>query len=523
MPRSKKTKDSFKRDEQGRVILGSAKEMAEWVKLGFKEQDARNTPDMPFKQYYIDLSNCVLYISYPVCSREPVSQIFNLCDMAGIVPGIENIEGDPNYLFEVMYDIHLDKSLLYGNFFHYVRFDGTVRMDDVTVRSNFSCFKCLFMDYVYMQHIHITGRSDFEQCEFRKGLVLTGGKSDLFHFNNCKVDERLWLSSVTLDNQHHKEYHQSIEVTNSKVENLKLSKVNTNGLPVYIGDSQINGMHIDSVLLDSSLCFSSCSLEGVRTAVTENEGLRNRIKELVFHSCNLDAQYHIESTDIDKLDFNFCKIGDKGRLRLAKCSIKDLTGGCSSVFGQLDVLENEIYGICLEGTCVQGFLNFQGNKVDKYTDRQTIRLLKNEALKVNDQVEATRLYAQEMTLLLADQDVPWSDKVSLWLNKCFSKYGISWGRALWVTMLLSVVLTVLMLGCGSVKYGFDPSGEFIGMGNFVTALLDSINVFSIPLFSDTIKEYGLNVFGQVLYFLIKVVVAYGTYQFVVAFRKYGRN
>ncbi len=92
-----------------------------------------------------------------------------------------------------------------------------------------------------------------------------------------------------------------------------------------------------------------------------------------------------------------------------------------------------------------------------------------------------------------------------------------------MTLLLSVVLTVLMLGFGSKKYVFDPYGEFIGVGRFVTALLDSINVFSIPLFSDTIKEYGLNVFGQILYFLIKVVVAYGTYQFVVAFRKYGRS
>jgi len=521
--RSNKTKDSFKRDEQGRAILGSAKEMAEWVKLGFVEQDKRNTPDIPFQQYYIDLSNCVLYISYPIGSKEPTSEIFNLCDMAGVVPGIEKIEDDPNYLFEVKYDLHLDGSLLYGNFFHYVKFDGMVRMDKVTVRSNFSCFKCLFADYVYMQNIHITGRSDFEQCEFKKGLVLTGGKADLFTFNNCTVDDRLWLSSVKLENHHHKEYQQSIEITNSTVENLKLSKVNTDGLPIFVGDSSIKGMRIDNVLMDGSLCFHSCSLESVMTVVADKEDSRNRVKELVFHSCEVDAQFHIENTDIEKLEFNFSKICDKGRLRLSKCNVKEMTAGCSSVFGQMDVLENTISSISLEGTCVQGYLNFQGNKVENYTDRQTLRMLKNEAMKVNDQVEATRLYAKEMTLLLADKEVPWGDKASLWLTRCFSKFCISWSRALWVTLLLSVVLTVLMLGFGSARYGFDPSGEFMGAGRFVTVLLDSINVFSIPLFSDTIKEYGLNVFGQVMYFLIKVVVAYGTYQFVVAFRKHGRN
>ena len=349
MPRSIRTKDSFKRDEKGRVVLGSAKEMAEWVKLGFKEQDARDTPDIPFKRHYIDLSNCVLYISYPVGSKDPVSRIFNLCDMAGVVPGIETIEGDTNYLFEVKQDIHLDGSELYGNFFHYVKFDGVVMMDNVIVHSNFSCFKSLFMDYVYMQNIHIKGRSDFEQCDFKNGLVLTKAKADLFHFNNCTINERLWLSSASLNNKYHNDYPQSIELVNSTVENLKLSKVNTNGLPIYVGDSIINGMHIDNVSLDSSLCFNSCFLEGLMTAVIDEEGQKNKIKELVFHSCELDAQYHIENADVEKLEFNFCKIGDKGRLRLSKCCVKELTAGCSSVFGQMDVLENEISIICLEG------------------------------------------------------------------------------------------------------------------------------------------------------------------------------
>ena len=517
-----KTKDGFKRDEQDRTILGSAKEMAEWVKLGFREQEVNRDQDIPFKRHYIDLSHCVLYISYPVGSNEPVSKIFNLCDMAGVVPGIKKIEDGQSYLFEVEYDLHLEGSVLYGNFFHYVKFDGMVRMDNVTICSNFSCFKCLFLDYVYMQHLHVTGRSDFEQCEFRNGFVMNGADADLFHFNNCIVNERLWLPSASLNNRNINGYHQSIEITNCSVENLKLSKVDTAGLPIYVGDSTIAGMSIDNVSFDSSLCFYSCRLEGVITAVIDDGGRRNSIKELVFHSCEIDGQYHIENTDIEKFELNFSKIGDKGRLRLSQCGVKELTAGCSSVFGQMDVLDNTVSKLCLEGTCVQGYLNFQVNKVENYADRQTLRLLKNEARKVNDDVEATRLYAKEMRMLLDDKKVSFWDKVSLCLNKLFSGFGESWSRALWVTALLSIVLTVLMLGLGSTRFGFNLSGGFMGVGKFVTVLLDSINVFSIPLFSDTIEKYGLNVFGQILYFLIKIVVAYGSYQFVMAFRKYGR-
>lgn len=114
-------------------------------------------------------------------------------------------------------------------------------------------------------------------------------------------------------------------------------------------------------------------------------------------------------------------------------------------------------------------------------------------------------------------------KTSLWLDKWFSGLGENCLQALLVTLGLSIVLTLLKLGVGSSKFAFNFDGEFMGVGTFVTSLLDSINVFSIPLFRDSIEEYGLNVFGQILYFLIKVLFVYGTYQFVVSFRKYRRK
>lgn len=524
MPRTKKTKDSFKRDNKGRVILGSAKEMAEWVKIGFEEQERSRTPDEEdILKNFIDLRGCVLYISYPVGSKAPSSEIFNLCDMAGDVPGIEKIKGDPNYLFEVKQDIRFDGSVLYGNFFHYVKFDGSVVLDDVTIQGSFSGFRCLFEGYVYMQRLHVESRCDFEQCVFPKGLVMNGANAHLIHFNNCTVKERLWLTSASLNNQHHEGYYQSIAITNSTVENLKLSRINTDGLPVYLGDSKVIGMQIDNVCLENALSLNSCTLEGILTAVKAEEAPNNRIKEIVFHICDVQAQCHIENSEIEKFSFGFGKITEKGRLRLSQCGIRELGIGSSSVFGQVDILDSKIATFDLEDTQIPGYLNFQKNKVDNYSNRQTLRMLKNEALKVNDDVEATKLYAKEMESLLADGNISCWDKVSLRLNKWFSRFGENWVQALLVTSGVSIVLTLLMLGFGSSKYTFNLAGDFIGIGGFVTAMLDSINVFSIPLFRDTIEEYGLNVWGQILYFVIKLVVAYGTYQFVVAFRKYGRN
>ena len=523
MPYLKRTKASFKRDEKDRAILSSAKEMMEWVKLGFKEQDARNTLDIPFQRHYIDLRNCVLYISYPIKSKNPTSKIFNLCDMAGIVPGIDKIEGDPNYLFEVKYDIYLDGSELYGNFFHYVKFNGFVGMDNVTVRSTFSCFKCLFDGNVYMQNINITGRADFEQCEFRNGLILNGATSDLFHFNYSTILNRLSLASVILINKNCDGYHQNIEFTNSYVENLNLSKWKLGLSPVYFVNSEIIGMRMDNVSLDSSLVFNSCKLDGVFTIIKDDKSPDNKIDIIDFYGCDVQGQFHIENAIVNKLTFNFSKIAEFGRLRVNECKVEELITGSSSVYGQFDIVETEIGNINMDETCIHGYLSFQDNNVNEYANRQTIRLLKNEAVKVNDGVAATRFYAKEMDILLKGNNITFSEKTSLWLDKWFSGFGENWLQALLVTFGLSIVMTLLMLGCGSSKFAFNSGGEFMGVGSFVTSLLDSINVFSIPLFRDTIEEYGLNVFGQILYFLIKVIFAYGTYQFVVSFRKYGRK
>lgn len=519
---AKKTKSDFKRDNQGRTILCSAKEMAAWVKLGFEEQDKHKSPDMPFQQHYIDLSNCVLYISYPIGSKEPKSRIFNLSDLAGAVPGIEKIENAPNYFFEVKYDIHLDRSVLYGNFFHYVKFDGMVRMDNATICSTFSCVKCLFDSYVYMQGIHLDGGYTFEQCDFSKELIMSGAIVGGINasFNNCVIKEHMSLRGVSFTNQ---PLSNPIEIRNSQVADLNISKINTDSIPFYIQNTTIDGMKMENLNIHGVLGFIKCVLDGIIIAVKDENRLKCSIKELLFHSCNIKAQCHLENCDIEKFTMTFGKIEDSGRFRVSQCNVGELLMGSASVYGQMDIIENTISTVDLVESCIPGFLNFQDNIVLEYKNRHTLRLLKNEAIKVNDEVSAQHLYAEEMQSLLLDKTVSIWDKVSLWLNKFFSSFGESWLRAILVTVILGIVLTSLMLVLGSGKYLFNPSGEFMGLGAFVTVLLDSINVFSIPLFSDTIKEYELNVFGQFLYFAIKLVVAYGSYQFVIAFRKHGRR
>ena len=114
-----KSKDEFPKDKAtGKTILGSAEAMREWVELGFEEQKKQHIDGIPFYPY-IDLIDCILYVSYPIGKSETTSRIFNLCDVAGTIPGTKKLENDPHgFLFQVDLPILFRGSILKGAFYN---------------------------------------------------------------------------------------------------------------------------------------------------------------------------------------------------------------------------------------------------------------------------------------------------------------------------------------------------------------------------------------------------------------------
>lgn len=77
------------------------------------------------------------------------------------------------------------------------------------------------------------------------------------------------------------------------------------------------------------------------------------------HLCVIHAQCHIEGTEIEKVNFTFEKIAEKGRLRISQCDVGGFGVGSSSVFGRVDIIESTIMDLDLEELHVPGYLNFQ--------------------------------------------------------------------------------------------------------------------------------------------------------------------
>lgn len=525
-----RTKNEFPKDKNGRTILASAEEMREWVELGFVAQRKNRSSDIPYPQDVIDLMGCVLYISYPIGSEDVKSRIFNLCHMADVVPGINKLPEGGDYLFEVNRPIRFDGSELYGNFFHYVKFRSFVSLDEVEINNTCSFFKCLFEGPTYMQGIRIKGTTTFEQCRFEAGLSLSGSiiKGLDVYFRLCEIKRELNFHKASLEcNDTGKNgYYKPFQFVNCIIENVDLSELKSIHKNIYFIESEVKGLKMNDFSLDLEIDFLSCILKNQILLLRSDseDGKHNWLKTLRLLNCNNRAQFHIENTRFDEIEMNYGEVSSYARFRIHQCIVDKLHVDGTTVYGQQDLTNSQIAEISLDGVSVHGYLTFNENKVAKYHNRDTVRLLKNEALKVNDKVNAIHLYAEEMKMLLKDKEsLTYAERIPLIINGVFSKYGESWWRPLWLTIVITVILTLIMLAFGSAEFAFSMNKPFIGWSKLITIYLNNINVFSIPMFSEMIKEYGLNVTGELMHLATKVIVAYGVYQFTVGFRKYSRK
>lgn len=158
--------------------------------------------------------------------------------------------------------------------------------------------------------------------------------------------------------------------------------------------------------------------------------------------------------------------------------------------------------------------------------RESFRMIKHELLRNNDLLESTVYQAKE--LQAHEEVITWKnepqEKFALWLNKTSNDFGLSWWKAAKFTVgvtALFYVLYLISLGNPPAKFGWD------GWKSFLTAIHYSakyfMRFFIITHDLDFMKDYEPNAGSYLIDTIARIFIAYGIYQTVQAFRKYGKN
>lgn len=111
-----------------------------------------------------------------------------------------------------------------------------------------------------------------------------------------------------------------------------------------------------------------------------------------------------------------------------------------------------------------------------------------------------------------------SEKILLWFNKNSNNFGTNWFIGVNFTTLVALI-TYVVITLFSSNVTLQLNAE--GVGNFLKALVDVLNLTD---WNDmTILGKKLNNWQYVTLFIGRIFIAYGIYQTVQAFRKYGKS
>ncbi|MGZ5133800.1 MAG: hypothetical protein ACXWCG_01565 [Flavitalea sp.] len=169
--------------------------------------------------------------------------------------------------------------------------------------------------------------------------------------------------------------------------------------------------------------------------------------------------------------------------------------------------------------------DFQNAKVQN-ADRESFRIIKNEFLKINNNVEALHYKAKEMIAyereLIAQKRY---DEYSLvFRNKISNDHGLSWARGLLFTLAISIIFYfwyLWTLQSQPFKWGWAGWQSYIGAVDKTFGYF--IRFFIITHDLDFMREYKPSSCSFFVDFLGKIFIGYGIYQTVQAFRKHGKT
>lgn len=518
------SKQEFPKDEKtGKTILGSAEAMKRWVELGFEEQEKDRVEGEP---YYpcIDLRNCILYVSYPIGQEETSSRIFNFCDVAGIIPGTENLTNEVDgYLFKVNLPILFDRAILNGAFFHYVHFKERVTLSEATILHS-SCFRCRFDKGLFAQQATVRDTFSWDQCEFGDSVYLNLTKVDVLTYciRDCEFKGELNMSSMemnapSIDNH-------PIDFYKNSIKSLTIKNLNKIDRDICVSNCKIEDFIVSNPQFGHSIIFISTELSGIGLIhCTKSKDLfTTRINELIIDRCNILKQVHIEQVNIPKFGTSFCTISSEALFRISECEINEMAVAECVNSGCLELKENEFGELWLD-IALFGHIIFQKNKVNKFGDRNTARILKHEALECNDRVSAIELDRTEKAIFRGSQEwqnVPLRDKFIIWLDYYTNYFGNNWILPLCWMIGIVLLMTAFIFSCSNCnQFNFTSDG----VSRFFHGFLSNLNIFSIADFDEISSKYQLTPIGQALWLFTKVIVTYLAYQCIVAFRKYNRN
>lgn len=539
--------------EGDRHILDSPDKIIFWIKHQFEEQKKNsrfinNDGNPIFPE--INLSKCII-------STHP--HLTNLCDILKendkeekLDCFINNEQGN-KFFQEVLEDFKCDNSIFYGADFAQTKFHKSVNFQNTIFEVNANFSGCHFMQDAFFNVTKFKGQFDFTKCSFESIANFSYTEFDVYQilFDNSIFNNEFDASGMKFVNEEkyqkegtHRDVNLSFRncVFHNKFDFSKLILkrfCDSSGSEFFDEITIVNSYFKKELILDNCKIHDHLYLlkdnseephcNDSESYFSESISLRNSI---------LYGRIDIENCIIKTLQGNFMTIKSEGVLRISESKISKILLRSSINNGIITLDDNkELEEISLANSTNNGSINF-GNPIFKsIKDRKTAYLMKDTAIKNNNYIDSIDYKAKEMEFLEKETNRYSQKGVLLFLNKLSNRHGTDWWRAVVFTLACWIGSYLLFLTIAridvihswmsgqSVKYTYNTDILNAFKYLWTVNLTDIINPYITKLKTDSLNDiiYWIQIVIAVFILVLgKISIAYGIYQTISAFRKYGK-
>jgi hypothetical protein len=360
---------------------------------------------------------------------------------------------------------------------------------------------------------------------------------------------------------------QSIKATNSEFKRII-------DLTVY----KVNELNFEDCEFEEKVLFVKCELKLIKfencsfektIKIVDSIGFiehvsfhRSTVKRfLIFNGLYKNIINLDENSDID---FSYIFVESTGHIIIRNINyIENQYNGSlnfksSNILGIVTIEDSKFYSLDFQKSTIEGQFHIEDVEVINYNNRETIVKIKNEYIKKNDKVKALEYQAKEYEQYLLEINIPLIKNISnikpkfirkivggiflpflliislflskknkniseytlLYFNQISNSFGISWSKGVIFTMITAFVFYCLINYCGTDSRVFEIGWEnWNSFGEVWRGYLNILNVFN---FNNQIDGIKMNVLGETFFLLSKIFIAFGVYQTIAAFRKYGK-
>lgn len=223
------------------------------------------------------------------------------------------------------------------------------------------------------------------------------------------------------------------------------------------------------------------------------------IGDLSFYECNFHGRVDFEDARAKELAFSFCQF---------ECTASFLYSIVETFILERNIFNKAVY-----------FDDLQILSINNCS-RKSFRTIKQELQKSENRIDYNRFRSYELAAYY--NELKWygdfKDKFILWATKWSTGFEHSWRRALVFTLLSCLLFYSLFFISENYMYSFDINYIREYLSGYFRFLI--VTDFYNPLSNGREYIHATNTTGWFIFIFGKIVIAFGIYEMIQAFRKF---